>query len=123
MFGGPSFDIAYTARDYFSLVTTMVLTFGAAFELPIVIVGLTALGLLTPQFLRQYRRHAAVLCVVGAALITPGDAFTATIALVVPLYLLYELGIFLSRGVYRWRQRREAGEDTIGVPSEAQGSA
>jgi sec-independent protein translocase protein TatC len=106
-FSGPSFLQAYTAREYFSLVITMVLTLGVAFELPIVILGLTALGLVTPSFLRQYRRHAAVLCVVGSALITPGDAFTATLFMIIPLYLLYEFGILLSTRVYRWRQRHE----------------
>jgi sec-independent protein translocase protein TatC len=105
--GGEAFTQDYTAREYFSLLVTMVLTLGIAFELPIVILGLTALGLVTPMFLRQYRRHAMVLCVVGAALMTPGDAITATTFMIIPLYLLYELGIILSHNVYRWRQRHE----------------
>jgi sec-independent protein translocase protein TatC len=121
--GGPSLEAGYTARDYFSMVVTMALTFGAAFELPIVIVALTALGLVTPPFLRKYRRHALVLCAIGASLITPGDAITATVALLAPLYLLYELGIFLSRGVYRWRERRGAEDHSIGGAAEMRGSA
>jgi sec-independent protein translocase protein TatC len=119
-FSGPSFQAFYSAREYFSLVTTMLLTFGVAFELPIVIVGLTALGLVTPMFLRTYRRHAFVLCVVGAALCSPGDAIAATLALIVPLYLLYELGIILSGNVYKWRQRHENKiDDTSGAPESA----
>ena len=121
-FGGPSLRLDFAAREYFSMVAMLILTFGLAFELPIVIVALTALGLVTPAFLRQYRRHAFVLCAVGSALITPGDVFAATLMLIVPLYALYELGILLSGGAYRWRQRREQG-DTIGVPNEAQGNA
>jgi sec-independent protein translocase protein TatC len=108
LFGGPTVENAYTMREYFGLLTTMLLTFGIAFELPILILGLTALGLVTPMFLRQYRRHAFVLCVIGAALCSPGDAIAATLALIIPLYLLYELGIILSGRVYRWRQRHEA---------------
>jgi len=108
---GPSLSPMITARDYFSFAVTMALTFGLAFELPIVIVGLTAVGLVTPSFLRRYRRHALVLCAVGSSLITPGDAITATVALLGPLYLLYELGIVLSGGVYRWRERRSSGAD------------
>ena len=122
-FGGPSLELNFAAREYFSMLSMLLLTFGIAFELPIVIVALTALGLVTPTFLKQYRRHAFVLCAVGSALITPGDLFTATLMLIAPLYALYELGILLSRGAYRWRQRRERGDESIGVPSEAQGSA
>jgi sec-independent protein translocase protein TatC len=119
-FGGPSMQGMLTAREYFSFAVTLALTFGIAFELPIVIVGLTALGLVTPQFLRRYRRHAFVLCVVGAALVTPGDYLVGTVALIIPLYLLYELGIFLSRGVYKWRQRRE---NSIGDSNEGANEA
>jgi sec-independent protein translocase protein TatC len=122
-FGGPSLAMNFAAREYFSMVAMLILTFGLAFELPIVILALTALGLVTPTFLRQYRRHAVVLCFVGSALITPGDAFTATFMLVPPLYALYELGILLSGGAYRWRERRDRGDDTIGLASEAKGSA
>jgi sec-independent protein translocase protein TatC len=106
-FGGPSLVQNYSARDYFSLVVTLALTFGVAFELPIVIMTLTALGLVTPTFLRHYWRHALVVCVVAAAVITPGDAIYSTALLVGPLYALYELGIILSRRVYGWRERAD----------------
>jgi sec-independent protein translocase protein TatC len=106
-FGGPSLVRNYAARDYFSMVVTLALTFGVAFELPIVIMALTALGLVTPSFLRQYWRHALILCVAAAALITPGDAAFATVMLGAPLYALYELGILLARRVYAWRERSD----------------
>jgi sec-independent protein translocase protein TatC len=119
--GGDSLATFYTAQEYFSFVVTLCLTFGIAFELPIVILALSALGLVTPMFLRQYRRHAFVLCAVGSALVTPGDLLIATLALVVPLYLLYELGILLAVVTYRWRTRRDASAesagDDIGVPA------
>jgi sec-independent protein translocase protein TatC len=83
----------------------MSLAFGLCFELPILILALTALGLVTPAFLRKYRRHAAVLCTLVGAFLTPGDLVWTTIAMAVPLYLLYELSIFLSTVVYRRRQR------------------
>jgi sec-independent protein translocase protein TatC len=118
LIGGSAFEQNYTAREYISLLVTMVLTLGIAFELPIVILGLTALGLVTPTFLRQYRRHAMVLCVVGAAFMTPGDALTATVFMIIPLYLLYELGILLSHNVYKWRQRHENKIET-GTGGEA----
>jgi sec-independent protein translocase protein TatC len=114
--GGDSLQIMYTAQEYFSFLVTLCLTFGIAFELPIVILALSALGLVTPMFLREYRRHAFVGCVVGSALVTPGDLLIATLALVIPLYMLYELGILLSVVMYRWRQRRE---NSIDAPDEA----
>lgn len=124
LFSGPSFEQAYTGREYFSLLFMMIITFGLAFELPIVIIAATALGLVTPDFLRKYRRHAFVLCIVGSALMTPGDAMTATVAMIIPLYFLYELGIFLAQHVYRWRQRREAPEDASqDAPHEAEQTA
>jgi sec-independent protein translocase protein TatC len=103
--GGPSLIGNYAARDYFSLVVTLAVTFGLAFELPIVIVALTALGLVTPSFLRRYWRQALILCLIAAAVISPGDAIYTTIFLVAPLYALYEFGIVLSRRAYRWREQ------------------
>jgi sec-independent protein translocase protein TatC len=95
-----------TASEYFGFAISMSLAFGAVFELPILILALTALGIVTPAFLTKYRRHAIVLCVVAAAFITPGADPTSLFALSVPLYLLYELSVVLSRAVYVRRQRR-----------------
>lgn len=88
-------------------VVKLLLAFGAVFELPIVIVILSAMGLVTPEFLREKRRHAIVGITVLASFITPGDAITLTIMMMLPLILLYELGIFLSMLIYRGRRKRE----------------
>ena len=56
----------------------MVLTFGVSFELPIVVLALAALGIVTPQFLSKYRRHAVVLIVIIGAFLTPGDLVWTT---------------------------------------------
>jgi len=92
-------------------VVKLLLAFGAVFELPIVIVILSAMGLVTPEFLREKRRHAIVGITVLASFITPGDAITLTIMMMFPLILLYELGIFLSMGIYRGRRKREAEQE------------
>lgn len=89
-------------------VVKLLLAFGAVFELPIVIVILSAMGLVTPEFLRAKRKHAIVGITVLASFITPGDAITLTVMMMFPLILLYELGIFLSMGIYRGRRKREA---------------
>ncbi len=103
--GDESFDQMITVSDYFGFVTSMVLAMGAVFELPIAILFLSALGLVTPRFLAKYRRHALLASYLAAAIITPGDLFVTSVALMVPLYLLYELSIGLSYFVARKRQR------------------
>ena len=83
---------------------------GAVFELPIAILLLSAIGLVTPQFLSKFRRHAAVGSYAVAAIITPGDLFVTSVALMIPLYLLYELSIGLSWLVFRRRAKKAAAE-------------
>ena len=97
-----------TYRDYFSFAVNMSLAFGLCFELPIVILMLATLGIVTPEFLRKFRRHALVLCVVGGAFLSPGDLISTTVMLAGPLYLLYELSVILTSLVYRKKRKREA---------------
>ena len=97
-----------TVSEYFGFVTSMCLAFGGVFEVPIVIVGLSAMGIVTPQTLGKFRRYAVVIAYGGAAIITPGDLLTTTIALAVPLYLLYELSVAVSYLIYRKKARRDA---------------
>lgn len=105
-----------TASEYFSFVTTLCVAFGAVFELPLAITGATALGLVKPQFLNKYRRHAIVGCWGVAAIITPGDFLGTTFALAIPLYLLFEVSVALSFIIYRRRTKRlaRAAEDEGG---------
>jgi sec-independent protein translocase protein TatC len=97
-----------TYREYFSFAVNMSLAFGLCFELPIVILLLATLGIVTPEFLRRYRRHALVLCVVAGALLSPGDLVWTTLLLAAPLYLLYELSVILTVIVYRRRRKKAA---------------
>ena len=87
----------FTLSSYISLFTSTVLTFGIVFEFPTVVAILSALGVLTRESMKQYRRHAICAVVVLAALITPsGDPFSLMIC-TVPLYLLYEFSILICR--------------------------
>jgi sec-independent protein translocase protein TatC len=106
--GDEAFDQMISATEYFGFATSLVLAMGAVFELPIVILALSALGLVTPKLLSRFRRHALVGSYVVAAFITPGDAFFTSVILTAPLYLLYELSIALSWMVFRKRLRAEA---------------
>ena len=85
-----------TIKNYISFVGMMILAFGAVFELPMVLVFLTKIGIVTPQFLAEKRRHAIVFILIVSALLTPPDAVTQII-MSVPLVVLYEIGIMACR--------------------------
>jgi sec-independent protein translocase protein TatC len=97
-----------TASGYFGMATTMSLAFGAVFELPIIILALTALGIVTPKILHRFRRHALIVCVVLAAFITPGGDPISLAAMSIPLYLLYEFSVVVSEVIYRLQRRKAA---------------
>jgi sec-independent protein translocase protein TatC len=113
-FQSESLDPMIAATDYFSMVMVLALTFGATFELPVLIVALAALGIVTPQFLARFRQYALVLAFAVSAIITPGDIFLATIALTVPLYLLYEVSVLLTILIFRRRRRAERAAEDAG---------
>jgi sec-independent protein translocase protein TatC len=103
---------ALTVDFYFSFVIKLLVAFGVVFELPVVVMILTTLGLVSSRFLASKRRYAIAIMAVVAALITPGDAFTATVFMMGPLIALYEISILLSRMVERGRAR-QAAEDAL----------
>ena len=104
-----------TAEDYFGFIFFISLAFGAVFELPILILILTALGLVTPKTLIGIRRWAIVVSLIVCEIITPGDAVISTLILWVPVYGLYELSIVISWFVQRAKQKRAAASEQIGA--------
>ncbi len=105
-------DVIVNEFDITSYVQTIVaLVFGSGvlFQLPVVIFFLTRIGLVTPKFLRTYRKHAIIIILILAAIITPPDPLSQTI-IAVPLYLLYEISILISGMEVRRKQRIEALE-------------
>jgi sec-independent protein translocase protein TatC len=94
-----------TLDSFISTVTTMTLITGLVFELPIVVYFLTKLGILNPGFMRTYRRHAVVIILIIAAVITPTSDATTLIMVAFPLYILYEISIFVSAYVVREKAR------------------
>lgn len=87
--------------SYISLLTTMTLISGIIFELPVLVYILTKLGILTPKFMRDYRRHASVIILILAAVITPTSDITTMLLTATPLYILYEVSIFISHRVIK----------------------
>jgi sec-independent protein translocase protein TatC len=91
--------------SYISSVTSIVIAGGVAFELPVVIYFLSKVGLLTPVFLRKYRKHSYILLLVIAAIITPPDVLSQMIVSI-PLVILFEVSILISVRVDKANQRR-----------------
>ena len=79
----------------------MTLISGIIFELPILVYFLTKIGILTPTFMRTYRRHAVIIILVVAAIITPTSDATTLLLVALPLYVLYEISIFVSAYVVK----------------------
>jgi sec-independent protein translocase protein TatC len=99
------FDIT----SYVSTVVTLVFGSGVLFELPVVIYFLSKIGLVTPAFLRKYRKHSVVIILIIAAIITPPDPLSQVL-ISMPLYLLFEISILISARVEKQRLREEREE-------------
>ncbi len=98
-----------TLRSYVQTISSVVLASGIVFELPVLSYFLTKIGLITPEFLKKYRRHSLVLILALSALITPPDIFSQ-VMVSLPLILLYEVGIGISRRIIKDRKKKEAAE-------------
>lgn len=105
----PGIATLYTIRDYLKLMTSMMIVFGVIFELPLVVALLARIGIVTPAFLRHYRRHIYVALSVVAMVITPADPFSMIVALV-PLIILFECSVWLA-GIMALMRRREMAEE------------
>ena len=90
--------------SYIGLLRACVLSAGFMFELPIIIFFLTKLGLVTPEFLKKYRKYALVLVLILAALITPPDVISQIIV-AIPMIILYEISIRISKIIIKKEQK------------------
>ncbi len=85
-------------KSYIGTVTSVTLAAGVTFELPVLIYFLSKAGLVTPEFLKTYRKHAIIVIMTLAAIITPPDIFSL-ILVTFPLITLYEAGIIISKKI------------------------
>jgi sec-independent protein translocase protein TatC len=104
-----SIENIITIQSYMETLSQLVMGCGLLFELPIFVYFLSKTGILTPEFLKTYRKHAIVIILVIAAFITPPDVFSQFLV-TVPLLLLFELSIMISKKVQRQREEDEAKE-------------
>ena len=91
------FDVA----SYISTLTTLTLSCGLMFQMPMIVFVLTKIGIVTPAFLRNFRRHSIVVILIIAAIITPPDVMSQ-ILVSLPLFFLYEISIWVSA----WEARK-----------------
>ena len=99
-------------RSYINTVASVSLASGIIFELPVLVYFLTKIGLVTPEFLKKYRRHSIVVILILSAIITPPDIFSQ-IMVCFPLVFLYEIGISISRNIIKKEEARLAGDDDV----------
>jgi len=92
--------------SYISLIRSAALASGLVFELPIIIYFLTKIGLVTPQFLKTYRKYALVIVLILSAIITPPD-IASQVIVAIPILVLYQVSIYISSLVIKNQQRKE----------------
>lgn len=102
-----NFELVITANDYFTFMLNLCLPFGLLFELPVLVLFLSHLGILNPHRLSKMRKPAYLVLSVISITITPPD-FLSDIMVIVPLIVLYEISISLSRLIHRKRARETA---------------
>ncbi len=96
-FGSVEIENNFAITEYMSIIISVMLAAGFVFELPMLSFFLSKIGILTPDFMRKFRRHAIVGILILAAFLTPGTDPVAQVLLAVPLVFLYEISIFVSK--------------------------
>ena len=95
----------FDLSSYTGLVRASVLASGLIFQLPIVIYFLTKIGLVTPEFLKTYRKYALVIILVISAVITPPD-IASQVIVAIPVLILYEVSIFISARIIKKQNKK-----------------
>ncbi len=96
-FGSESIKNEFAIDEYMSIIISVMLAAGFVFELPMISFFLSKLGILKPSIMRKFRRHSIVVIMILAAFLTPGADPVSQLVLAVPLVLLYEISIFISK--------------------------
>ncbi len=108
--GASMVNTMFTVEKYFSFMVNIVIPFGVLFELPLVVMFLTSLGIINPFYLSKVRKYAYFILIVIGVSVSPPD-FMSDLITSVPLLLIYELSISISKIAYRKRMKRIEGEE------------
>jgi sec-independent protein translocase protein TatC len=104
-------QIALTS--YVSSITMMTLLMGLLFELPVLVLFLTKIGIITPKHLRKYRKQTVIGILIVAGVITPSPDIFSQVIVAIPLYALFELSLAISSRIYRKKQDLQIGEGEV----------
>ncbi|NMB02152.1 MAG: twin-arginine translocase subunit TatC [Firmicutes bacterium] len=105
-FGTESLEPMISIGNYVSFVLSLVLPFGIVFQLPLVVLMLTSTGILSPRTLVHYRKYIVLVIFIVAAFMTPPDVISQAL-MALPMLLLYEVSVFLSKIIVRKKQAKE----------------
>ena len=107
-FGSVAIENNFAISEYFSIITSVMLGAALVFELPMLSFLLSKIGILTPQIMRKFRKHSIITILIFAAILTPGTDPVAQVLLAIPLTLLYEISIIVSKV---FSKKKEIAED------------
>jgi len=100
-----------SVKQYFSFAIRLLLAFGLVFEMPVIVLFLTKIGLITPDSMKKFRKFAILCSFILSAILTPPDVATQ-LMMALPIIILYEISIFLSKAMYRKKGRESETEET-----------
>lgn len=101
------------ANEYMQFIISVCLLAGIVFELPMVSFFLSKVGILKPEFMRKYRKHAVVAILIISAIMTPSPDIVSQIMLAIPLFILYEISIYISKVSQKKRDSLNSDEETV----------
>jgi sec-independent protein translocase protein TatC len=111
LFGTQNIDLHIALDQYVSFMLALLLGAGLVFELPMISFFLSKMGILTPSFMRKYRRHAVLLILIVAAVVTPTPDMVTQTLLALPMIFLYEISIFVSK--YSQPKQQRISDDSL----------
>ena len=97
---------SFSLSSYVNTLTFLTIPTGIIFELPILVYFLSKIGILYPDFMKKYRRHAIIVILIFAAIITPPDVLTQFL-IGIPIYILYEISIIISKRVHANKEKED----------------
>ncbi|MFJ7729638.1 twin-arginine translocase subunit TatC [Neobacillus sp. NPDC097160] len=106
------FETMFTAEKYFKFIINLTLPFGLLFEIPLIAMFLTSIGVINPKFLSKARRISYFLLTLIAIFITPPDIMS-DLLVIGPLFILYEFSVTLSKIVYRKKSKKQQSDHNI----------
>jgi sec-independent protein translocase protein TatC len=121
-FGTENIALNIAVDRYITFLLALVLGTGLVFELPMLSYFLAKLGIMSPEFMRKYRRHAYVVILLVAGLVTPTPDMVTQLLMASPMFVLYEVSIFITKFVHRKKEQEKKQEEEAEAAENASAS-